>query len=72
MGVSVIVLNAEDERRDEYDLSETTRAVTLVMSSTNSFSASGVIVRVGSVHPRFFQFVKMGSPVLVVVPVDCI
>ena len=60
MGVSVIVLNAEDERPDEYDLSETTRAVPLVISSTNSFC---VIVRVESIHPRFF--------LLVVVPVDC-
>jgi hypothetical protein len=43
----------------------------LMMSSTKSFSASGVIVRVGSIHQRFFQFVKMGSSVLVFFPVEC-
>ena len=71
MGVSVSVLNAKDERPDAYDPSETTRAVPLMMSSTKSFSASGVIARVGSIHQRFFQFVKMGSSVLVFFPVEC-
>jgi len=71
MGVSVSVLNAEDERPDAYDPSETIRAVPLIMSSTNSFSASGVIVIFGSIHPKFFQFVNMGSSILVVVPAEC-
>eukprot|EP00979_Chaetoceros_neogracilis_P004133 scaffold724_cov264-Chaetoceros_neogracile.AAC.7 len=71
MGVSGSVLNAEDERPDAYDPSETIRAVPLILSSTNSFSASGVIVIFGSIHHKFFQFVNMGSSILVVVPAEC-